>query len=297
MAKIDRSGRKEAMERLTKEFRKLEFSVIGIVAMLILGIAAASLSRFWLAEAIMVATALFFFFYFKRKQNAYKNACVAENLRSAVMPLLGASETGEKYAGGLTIQTVRDARLVPVNEGDKSVSFFWGLQGQYRHAPVSTADIAIVESITNGGRGTMINCGNWTHFRLKQDTGLDLRILDRRVLPDDLAGPYLTEQLKMQAFDPAALGLDERFVCATADPAGTVPVLSEAFLTELKALADYTPGALAISIRGQEADVYLRNRFLAGKFSSTVKVREEMLDFDPLPELEKICSLITRLNS
>ena len=79
----------------------------------------------------------------------------------------------------------------------------------------------------------------------------------------------------------------------TADQEAKLP--SGAFLQKLRSFTDYTPGKVAVSIRDDVLDVYIRNRFLSAGFSVREALTKQELIRDPYPELQHVLELVSFL--
>jgi len=121
--------------------------------------------------------------------------------------------------------------------------------------------------------------GLGTRFRLPADTGADWRLLDPDAIPTPIRQDFYAAQ---SALEPAGT-LEDRWVFyrAAGEPSGKL-------LRKAGELAGYTPGKAAFSLQGDVLTVFLRDRFLARPVSMKSAPTAELLQFDPLPELDYI---------
>jgi hypothetical protein len=140
-----------------------------------------------------------------------------------------------------------------------------------------------------GKKRIHFNSGTWVHITLPADTGLCFKLLDETSVPTPIRMEYFSKQ---QNYETASIGdsaIGKRFVLYRQKNSNQRPPAP--LLKRLKVLAEYTPGYIALSIDDRQMDLFLRGRFLARAVSVSKRPTEQLLAFDPLPELSYIVDL------
>ena len=140
------------------------------------------------------------------------------------------------------------------------------------------------------------------HFVLPKDTGRDLRVL----APDIAAGDLLEEffaglpALAKQDADDAGFREKQLYYDAAAgsQAAGGKPAagsLPSGFVSAVNDLFRKTPGKAALSLRGKNLDIFLKNRVLSPNYPLSTKPEESFLSTDPVPEFKDALALAKTL--
>ena len=137
---------------------------------------------------------------------------------------------------------------------------------------VTTCDVALTKHQLGTKVSAEILCGNWIHIGLPVKTGYHFLVQENKVRSvtahDENEGEPVPEE---------PLRLPDRFYAL------------------LEKLEDYTTGSLSMTVNDDTADIFLKDRFLAANFSARSEVTEKMIDWNPLPELEKVLDLVWTL--
>lgn len=252
---------KAAAARLKKEYDKIHFMAYFMIAMVVMVILVSAFRKFWLTLLFIAVTVILQMFVFRRMQKEYANHAVQENLRATVCPILNTDVVVMKGEELLSKEVIREAALVPTVEQSEAISLFAAVKGHtgtgQKRLEVITCDAAIPGHVSGAKVRAEIRCGNWIHILLPAETDYSFLVKEGRVLSDD--------------------GLPERFY------------------KKLDSLESYTTGSFSMRIAEDTADVFLKDRFLAANFSARTEVTEKMIDWNPLPELEKVLDLVWTL--
>lgn len=284
---------KKAAEELQGMYKRYKMSVFAMIGILIF----AAVGIFWnryVGLVILLLAVLYQLLYLRKLQKKYTKQCTAGNLACTLEKKLGAAPAEERGSAGINMEMVTKAELLPVDAGADKVGFYWGLQGKQGSYPVQLSDATFAESYQlteKGKKRTFINCGCWMHFTLPEDSGMDLRIWDQDVIPMPMRKAFLEQHsaLRLLSAEEAPF-LDEGMYVYAAEDNAVRP--GDDFYRLLKKLRGYTPGKLAISIRGASADIFIRNRFLSRAVSMSEPVNEKWLSLDPMPELSYVQELL-----
>ncbi len=287
---------KKSAEKLQGMYKRYKISVFAMIGILVLAAAGIFWNRY-IGLIILLLAVLYQLLYLRRLQKNYTKQCTVGNLACTLEKKLDAAPAEERGGAGIDIETVTRAELLPVDTGAEKACFYWGLQGKQGNYPVSISDATFAESYKlteKGKKRTFVNCGCWMHFTLPQDSGMDLRIWDQDVIPMPMRKEFLAQHpaLKLLSAENAPF-LDEGMYAYAKDNA-VCP--GDDFYRLLKKLRGYTPGKLAISIRGASADVFIRNRFLSRPVSMSEAVDESWLSLDPMPELSYVQEMLRVLS-
>lgn len=266
---------------------------IGLVEVLFLiGVLAAFFMRnYTLITVFLLLAVVWHLFVYRGMKKRYFMHCENANLGLCVMPAIGA-ETIEERGTAITEEDLARAELVPFVP--KTFSAFKSFRGSKNGAKVSSSDVVFAVHTQEKGIAAGTNSGNLVHFELPFDTGMNIRILDPGVYPESLQTNYYRSLGLLQIGNPA--GLHRAFKVFAGE--NTEPErLGNAFSAKLNAFREFTPGFIALSIRGSAADVYIRNRFLGQNMVLRSEMTEKALLTDPFPELKKVIELIQTIDN
>lgn len=294
---IDYNYLRKELESLRREQRLLRYSAYLMIGLLAGVILISVLKLYYLTLASVTLVILLQLFYFRRKQKEYRSHLQRANLLAVKGGILGTEEVDEKGGAGLSVEALRNAELIAYREQGKAVNFFLGMNGRYKGLEIVSADAAIAQFYGDDSRKAEVSCGNWTHILLPLDSGLDIRLLDRDIMRQSTHSKFYSEHSNLLELDTADKGIPECYLFyKNSSAVYSEPELPALFKERLRSITGYTPGRIAISIRGREMDVYIRDRFLGRSFSIHGEPDEKLLTVDPYPELEKILELAAALN-
>jgi hypothetical protein len=277
--------------KITSLYTKLRASIMLTLAVLIAAVISVFIDRFLVL--VFLAIALVIHLVLTRPlQKKYSNEFVCENLSATVCKILGAAAPKEKNADALTADVLEKSNLMPCGDDTSRPLLCWGISGSSDDMEISVADATIpqrFELAKNGKKRVHFNAGVWTHIVLPSDSGLHFKLLDETSVPTPIRMEYFSGKL---TYETASIGDDElakRMVMYHRKDDTSTP--SPKMLKKIKALVDYTPGYVAISISGSILDVFIRGRFLARPVSVSKRPTEQMIAFDPFPELDYIIKI------
>lgn len=266
-------------EKLKKEYDRIRLTAYFMIAMVICVILVSAFRKFWLTLIIIAVTVFLQLFVFKKMQKKYTDHAVTENIRATIGQILHTDKVVMKGAELLDEQVIREADLIPAIDKSGAVNLFTAVSGytgtKDRKMKVTSCDVTIAKHQEGARISAEIICGNWIHIELPEVTGYSFIVKDGRILP---------------SIDREDAGEGER----SADISESAEI-SEKFRRELEKLEEYTTGRISMRVKNDTTDIFLRDRFLAASFSARSEVTQQMIDWNPLPELEKVLDLVWTL--
>lgn len=283
----------EILEQLLQQYRRFKRCVFAMILLLVVAVVFVFINR-TVTFVILAAAVLYHIFYLRKLQKRYVNTFTDTNIRETLGKDIGAVDVDSGSGGKITEGTVRQAQMVPFDERAGSCLLREGLDGEMDGLKVALCDAVLAETfqlVKKGKNRIHYLTGVWITYTLNQDTGADWRLLDKDVLPVPIRQNYYKERksLKRMHFDNAA---DERFILYSRNE--TVP--DNKLMREILALADYTPGKLAVSLKGDKLTIFIRDRILARGISVKNPPTMETLTFHPFPEIRYTTQCAKRCN-
>lgn len=269
---------RQAASRLKKELDRIRYTAYLMIALVVVVILVSVLRKFWLTTFFIAVTVFLQLFVFRRMQKNYVEHAVLENIKATAGRLLNTENVVIKGDKMLPEEVIRKAALVPAIEKAGAINCFAAVSGyagtDEKRMEVTSCDVTFAQHQPGTKISADIVCGNWIHIRMPEKTGYWFTVSDGMIRndrePDDRAP---------EAFPGHKGGIR----------------LPERFYRRLEKLESYTTGSLSMKVGSDTADVFLRDRFLAGKFRAGSEVTEQMIEWDPLPELEKVLDLVWTL--
>ena len=265
-----------AAARLKKEHDRIRYMAYLMIGIVIAVILVSAFRKFWLTLVFIAAALIIQLFFFRRMQKQYVEHAVEENLRATVCPILNTDRVEVKGEELLSKEVIREVQLVPVMEQSGAVNIFTGVSGYTgtgkKRMEVTSCDVALTQHQEGTKVSAEILCGNWIHIVLPEKTGYCFLVQENKVRNVTDHGE---KEGKLLSEEP--LRLPERFY------------------SQLEKLEDYTTGSLSMKVNDDMADIFLKDRFLAANFSARREVTEKMINWNPLPELEKVLDLVWTL--
>ena len=266
-------------EKLKKEYDRIRITAYFMIAMVICVILVSAFRKFWLTLIIIAVTVFLQLFVFRKMQKKYADHAVTENIRATIGQILHTDMVVMKGDELLDEQVIREADLIPAIDKSGAVNLFTAVSGytgtKDRKMKVTSCDVTIAKHQEGARISAEIICGNWIHIELPEVTGYSFIVKDGRILP---------------SMDREDAGEVER--SADISESAEIP---EKFRRELEKLEEYTTGRISMRIKNDTTDIFLRDRFLAASFSARSEVTQQMIDWNPLPELEKVLDLVWTL--
>lgn len=272
----------EILNQLLQQYRRFKRSVFAMI--LLLAAAAVCVFINHIATFVLIGIAvLYHLFYVRKIQKRYVQTFTDTNILETIGKDIRTKTVDAQSGGKLTEETVKQAQLVPFDKRPGSCLLREGISGEMDGLKVALCDAVFAESfqlVKKGKNRIHYVSGAWISFNLNTDTGADWRLLDKDVLPVPIRQNYYKQfgSLNRVRFDNAA---DERFILYSRDD--SMP--NNKLMKELLALADYTPGKLAVSLRGNTLTIFIRDRVLARAVSVKNPPTLETLAFHPFPEI------------
>ena len=276
---------------LKQEYRKLRLYVLLMLLLLVAALVFVFVNRI-VSLVLIGACAVFYIFVFRREQQRYADSITEANLSCTVAKTLGTEQILPKSGGTITKETIEHAAMMPVKEIDGSPLLCWGMNGSLNNLPVSVCDATIAQDFSlqeKGKKRVHFNAGAWVHVELPEDTNQRWCLLDETSVPTPIRMDYFSHKMNMQT---ASVGNDIiGKKCVLYQPAEKERQLSSQLLHEIQKLIEYTPGYVAISVKGNCVDFFLRGRFLSRAVSISQAPTKELIEFDPFPELKYLLKI------
>lgn len=283
-----RKTQDQYVQELVQENKRIHYMAYALIVLLIAVIVASVLKRFILTSLLLVAAIFYQIFVVRRQQRAYLKKCENTNLELSTLKDFSDTDIEEKGTQ-LSEQDLDAAGLLPFVP--KTASFFKSVHGVKEKLDICATDCSVAQHQHEKGVAAEINTGNWIRIRLPEHTGLNVRILEDGLFPEAFRTDFYQKQQLEEVARPD--GIPSSMHLYTADQEAKLP--SGAFLQKLRSFTDYTPGKVAVSIRDDVLDVYIRNRFLSAGFSVREALTKLELIRDPYPELQHVLELVSFL--
>ena len=283
-----RKTQDQYVQELAQENKRIHHMAYALIVLLIAVIVASVLKRFILTSLLLVAAIFYQIFVVRRQQRAYLKKCENTNLELSTLKDFSDTDIEEKGTQ-LSEQDLDAAGLLPFVP--KTASFFKSVHGVKEKLDICATDCSVAQHQHEKGVAAEINTGNWIRIRLPEHTGLNVRILEDGLFPEAFRTDFYQKQQLEEVARPD--GIPSSMHLYTADQEAKLP--SGAFLQKLRSFTDYTPGKVAVSIRDDVLDVYIRNRFLSAGFSVREALTKLELIRDPYPELQHVLELVSFL--
>ena len=302
MTRYTNGTRKEELEKLVNASKKLRNMTGVLIACLIAALILAILKMMIPSIACLAVMALLRFTIHRNARMEYQQALTDAALTCSIGAKLDEFELNSKGGTGITREEIREAKMLPIRDGEQSfIGLFQGISGRLKDMNVSLNDVTLQQYQHAGEKGAEVACGTWMHFVLPRDTGRDLRVLAPDIAAEDLleeffAGlPALAKQDADDAgfredqlyYDAAAAGQTSGGQAAAGLPFGFVSAVNDLFRK--------TPGKAALSLRGKNLDIFLKNRVLSPNYPLSTKPEENFLSTDPVPEFKDALALAKTL--
>ena len=310
MTKYTNGTRKEELEKLVNANKKLRNMTGVLIAVLIAALILAILKMMIPSIACLVVMALLRFTIHRNARMEYQHALTDAALTCSIGAKLDEFELNSKGGTGITREEIREAELLPIRDGEKSfIGLFQGISGRLKDMNVSLNDVTLQQYQHAGQKGAEVACGTWMHFVLPKDTGRDLRVLAPDIAAEDLLEEFFTGLPALAKQDADDAGFREKQLyydaagneraAATdrqaADGKSAPGGLPSGFVSAVNDLFRKTPGKAALSLRGKNLDIFLKNRVLSPNYPLSTKPEESFLSTDPVPEFKDALALAKTL--
>ncbi len=273
------------MNELKNENKKVHYLAYLMIGVLVSVLVVSFLRLYYLTFILLIIALAIQLFVFRRAQKNYIKHCENANISLTVMKTAGASEIVER-GDYLTEEMISEAHIIPFVP--KTFTQFKAVKGSKDGVLVSTTDISLVDKKNEKGIAAEVHTGNWIHLELPEESGFNAHIVEDDLMTESSRNAFFSENYKEEALPD---GFPKRFHIYVEKNAEEQKI-SEGFLSKLKSLSDYTPGNIGVRVKGKEADIFIRNRFLAAGFSAKEDVSEKALERDPFPELKHVIDMM-----
>lgn len=241
---------------------------------------------------LLAVAVLFHLFVLRPCQKDYSDAVTTANLLQTTCKALGTDEILKQGGHLITPETIQQAGLMPCGDEKNLPLLRWELHGEKKGISFALCDATIPQNFKlaeNGKRRVHFDSGVWTHIDLPIDTQMHVCILDETSVPTPIRMQFFSQKWNYETASISDMDVAKRMVLYR--PRGTQQQPSDALLLKLKALMEYTPGYIALSINNSQMDIFIRGRFLARAVSVSQKPSPQLIDFEPFPELSYIIEI------
>lgn len=276
------------IQALYRKYRLLVFTML----LLLIAALAMIFIRQILTLPLLAVCVIFHLTVLRPCQKQYSDAVTLANLEQTICKRYDAGAPQKKGGSLLTAETLKSASLMPCGDDTNAPLLCWELHGEKNGLRFSLCDATIPQNFKlaqKGRKRVHFDSGVWTHMELPADTQKQFKLLDETSVPTPIRMEYFSQKWNYETGSIDDSDISQRFVLYR--PKGTDQGPSTAFLRSLKSLVKYTPGYVALSVRGDQMDIFIRGRFLARPVSISQKPTEELLTFDPFPELSYLIDL------
>lgn len=245
------------------------------------------------AFAMLGIAVLVQIFVFRRLQKKYQSDVADAIVENTVCKKLESAKYTPADGGAMSPETVKAAVLLPYRDEKGGCLLKMGVDGSEDGRRVSLCDATMLQRfqlVKNGKSRVHFVSGCLIRVQLKSDTGCDRQIVDKDLMPTPVRLEYYSSRIEED--DASALG--ESFISYKSPDSAPLPA---GFAKQLGLLAAYTPGKIGISLRSNTLTVFLRDRFLARPISFSKAPTQELLDFDPMPELAYIIRMAKAIDN
>lgn len=277
--------------KIQQLYRKCRFLVF-IMLMLLISSLFMAFTRRARVLPLLAAAIIFHFFLLRPCQKQYSRAFSIENLQRTLCKFLGTDEISEKNGHLITVTTLEASSLMPCKDGKNLPLMRWEIHGKKNGLSIALCDTAIPQVFKLSSKGKKrihFNNGVWVHIELPSDSQKHYKLLDEVSVPTPIRMEYFSNYTDLETASISDTSIGKRFVLYR--PKNTDQQPSAVTLRKLKSLMEYTPGYIALSVDGNQIDVFIRGRFLTRSISLSEKPTEGLLNFNPLPELPYIVNL------
>lgn len=282
----------QKLTELKKLYRTCRLTLTATLMLLVLALIVTFVNRYFCF--LFLALALGCHLILTRpQQKRYAVALTKANLEATLCKQLGCPVPEEKGGDQITASLIQQSGLMPCHISENSPLLCWGIHGSYGKCKISLCDATIAQpfSLKEKGKNRVhFNSGVWAHIELPNECGIRFALYDETSVPTPIRMDYYADRSNYETAHIPDEELGNRFVLYRPTD-GSTAELPKSFLASLKRLVSYTPGYLAVTVDGNQMDVFLRGRFLTKPVSAADAPSEELIAFDPFPELSYLVGL------
>ena len=241
------------------------------------------------ALVALVLSLVYYFFLARPDIKGFASAFRRANIGTAMQKHL----EGLVYHGkaGMDPALLVKDQLLPVKPG-RSCLTYHRITGAGKGMELELSDATFqVESDNDKARAQFLS-GCWVRVKLDHGTGQHVRLVSRMMVSDGLQRPYFASHTQFQPIEWGSERVDREFCSYALE--GQLPDVSESVLGRLMDLTEYTHGSVAMGIEDDVVSFMICHRFVSAKDPGLkAPVTQEMLELDPLPELEYMMKVAT----
>ncbi len=280
---------------IQKQYRKIVYCALTTAASMIFGLFSLLYSPL-IGVSLIVLAVILYFVLFRPNRSRYADLVNETILERTICRLIG-SPVPKPVGGGIfTKQMLLDSDLVPEGGDDTDPLFCWEMKGHRKIFEISLADTTLIQKFMgNNGKYTYhTTSGVFSVFDLPQDPQRYFIFMDRQFLPDPVRELFMNAKSQYVRESLSDTDLDERyfFYRSTRDSGGAVPAT---FLQSLKRLMNYTPGQVAICVKGSTMYAFINDRFVSIRVALSKTITMEDLDRNEFPELSYLINIAATL--
>ncbi len=279
------------MDQLLREYHSMKRVTMFILPLLAAAIIFAFINRY-ITLVLLAVTLLYHVFYSRKKQKNYSSHVTRENLLATTCKQLGTRDISENSGGAITEDMILSSGLMPVKRQKGSPLLCYGISGTLNGWKICLCDATVAQNFTlvkNGRKRVHFNSGVWVRIQLPTNPQLRYCLYEESSVPTPIRMEFYKNKLKMTKREIEEPKLQGR--CVLYQPSDAGYQVSTRVEYEFAKLLDYTPGYPAMSVKNDHVDFFLRGRFVARPVSVSNAPTQQLIDFDPLPELPYLINI------
>ncbi len=280
---------------IQKQYRVVVYTALATAACMLFGLFSL-LYAIPVGVTLIVLAVVFYFALFRPNRRRYTNLVTGTNLERTICRLIGSAVPqpvgGDIFSG----RTVMDSDLLPEGKDGTEPLFCWEMTGRSKIIAVSLADTTMLQKFT-GQNGRYIyhtSSGVFSVFDLPRDPHRYFLFTDRELLPDPVRELFMNTKPQYIKESLNDEDLDDRFIFyrSTKDTGKEIP---PTFMQSLKRLMNYTPGQIAISVKGRKMYAFINGRFVSRRVTLSRTITVEDLDTNEFPEITYLLNIAATL--
>ncbi len=279
------------MDQLISEYRRMRLATFLILPLLICAAVFAFINRY-ITLALLAITLVYHLLYLRKKQKNYSSHVTRMNLLATTCRQLGAEDFFENSGGRITDELVIESGLMPVKQQKGSPLLCYGISGTLNGFEISLCDATIAQDFTlvkKGKKRVHFNSGVWVHIKLPENSQKRYCLYEESSVPTPIRMDFYSNKMIMKKAELDEPKLQGR--CVLYQPKDSEDQINSRVEYEFAKLMDYTPGYPAMSVKGDHVDFFLRGRFVVRPVSVANAPTQQLIDFDPLPELSYLIKI------
>ena len=276
------------LESKRKKLQTMSISIVGVYVIALV----VSFFNLIIASGIAACGIAFYFFVFRHNKKLYEASYSELNSMFGLGRLLDNFEYKKK--GGLDYEELKNSNLVPIGGKENNFLCRQYVSGIWKGIKCELAEISahyryVTENFRD--RYTFIS-GTWIKAVLNNPSDNDFIVVHNSFLhPFVYANHYKTAGYRELETSKKVLGQEYLIYVRQDVPRDYMP-LNEDCIKKFIALTEKINYALAFSVNGSNANIFLYRRYYTDKILIKYEINEERLCLNRLPELEPILKLV-----